>query len=252
MIESSFVEGNSLIHRLDPRFKVATAIGFSVFIAVADRFLTLMICLFVSLTLITLSRLGGIRVLKRLVVVNGMILVFWLILPLTVAGKAILNLGPITLTEAGVLLALRLTLKSNGIILALIALLATCPVTAIGYAMKSLWIPKKIVYLFLITYRYLFVLEQEYQRLMTAAKIRCFRPGNNLHTYRTFAYLIGMLFVRASLRGERVYQAMCCRGFNGRFYILHEFSSSRMDWIFLTVLSLVILLLGFMEWGMVL
>jgi len=252
MIESSFVEGNSLIHRLDPRFRVAVAIGLSVFIAVADRFLTLMTCLLVSLTLIALSRLGGIRVAKRLVLVNGMILVFWLILPLTVAGKVIFNLGPITLTETGIVLAARLTLKSNGIVLVLIALLATCPVTTIGYAMKSLWIPKKIVYLFLMTYRYLFVLEQEYQRLMTAAKIRCFRPGNNLHTYRTFAYLIGMLFVRASLRGERVYQAMRCRGFNGRFHLLYEFNSSRMDWIFLTALSLVILLLGFMEWGIVL
>jgi cobalt/nickel transport system permease protein len=252
MIESSFVEGSSLIHRLDPRFRIAMAIGISVFIAVAERFLTLMVCLLISLTLIALSRLGGIRVFKRVVVVNGMILIFWLILPLTVAGKAFLNLGPITLTETGVYLALSLTLKSNGIVLALIALLATCPVTAIGYAMKSLRIPQKIVYLFLITYRYLFVLDQEYQRLVTAAKIRCFRPGNNLHTYRTFAYLIGMLFVRASLRGERVYQAMRCRGFNGQFYLLYEFRSSKTDWIFLTAFSLVILLLGYMEWGMVL
>ena len=252
MIESSFVDGNSLIHCLDPRFRVAMAIGISVFIALADRFPTLLISLLLSLVLVALARLGTMRVFRRLVVVNGMVLVFWLILPLTVAGDAILNLGPILLTKAGVLLAARLTLKSNGIILALIALMATCPVTAIGYAMKSLWIPEKIVYLFLITYRYIFVLEQEYQRLMMAAKIRCFRPGNNLHTYRTFAYLIGMLFVRASLRGERVYQAMCCRGFNGRFYLLYEFRASWVDWIFLTALSLVILLLGFMEWGMVL
>ncbi|MBC8248008.1 MAG: cobalt ECF transporter T component CbiQ [Deltaproteobacteria bacterium] len=250
-MESSFVVGNSMIHRLDPRFRVAMVIGYSVFIAIADRLLTLLFTLGLSVVLVALSRLGAVRVFRRLVLVNGMILVFWLILPLTVIGETVLKLGPLTFSQAGVLLAARLTLKSNSILLALIALLATCPVTAIGYAMKSLWISEKIVYLFLITYRYLFVLEQEYQRLMTAAKIRCFRPGNNLHTYRTFAYLIGMLFVRASLRGERVYQAMRCRGFNGRFYLLYEFKASRIDWIFLAALSLAILLLGFMEWGII-
>ncbi|MBU2647055.1 cobalt ECF transporter T component CbiQ [bacterium] len=250
MKQPAFILGNSPIHHLDPRFKVVMAIGYSAFIAVANGFWTLLAGLCLSLILILLSRLDIVQVFRRLVVVNGMIIVFWLILPLSVAGDPFLELGPLSISQTGILLAARLTLKSNGILLALIALIATCPVTTIGYAMKSIGIPEKMVYLFLMTYRYLFVLEQEYQRLMTAAKIRGFRPGNNLHTYRTFAYLIGMLFVRASLRGERVYQAMCCRGFKGRFYLLYEFRASFLDWVFLTGLSLAVLFLGVMEWGL--
>jgi cobalt/nickel transport system permease protein len=50
-----------------------------------------------------------------------------------------------------------------------------------------------------------------------------------MHTYRTYAYLCGMLLVRASARAQRVYNAMKCRGFSGRFICLHEFALSPGD-----------------------
>ncbi len=43
---------------------------------------------------------------------------------------------------------------------------------------------------------------------MRAIKIRGFVRGTSLHCYKTCAYLIGMLFVRASARAERVYQVI--------------------------------------------
>ncbi|HSM43892.1 MAG TPA: epoxide hydrolase N-terminal domain-containing protein, partial [Acidimicrobiia bacterium] len=51
------------------------------------------------------------------------------------------------------------------------------------------------------------------------------------------AYVIGMLFVRASHRADRVYRAMQCRGFSGRFYSLAEFSASPANWIFLCAMT---------------
>lgn len=250
MKQPSFTDESSLIHRMDPRFRVVIAMLYTMLIAVSNEFTTLFFCLLLSILLVMVTRLQVFQVGKRLLLVNGMILLFWVILPLTTAGESLALLGPVSLSKQGIMLAARLTLKSNSILLALIALVATCPITTVGFAMKSLGIPEKLVYLFLITCRYLFELEQEYQRLIMAAKIRCFRPGNNLHTYRTFAYLIGMLFVRASVRGERVYQAMCCRGFNGRLYILHDFKASVTDWIFLSGSALLITTLGILEWGM--
>ena len=47
-----------------------------------------------------------------------------------------------------------------------------------------------------------------------------------MHTYRTYAYLLGMLFVRASERSARVHQAMKCRGFDGRFHSLDRFDAT--------------------------
>ena len=99
----------------------------------------------------------------------------------------------------------------------------------------------------LITYRYIFVIEQEYQRLMRAARIRNFRPGSNLHTYRTYAYLLGMLFVRSAERAKRVHLAMVCRGFSGKFYSLQENTRGYQNWVFALLMSLSLLGLAILE-----
>ncbi len=115
--------------------------------------------------------------------------------------------------------------------------------------MDRLKLPKKLILLLLLTYRYLHVLEQEYKRLMTAAKLRCFKPGNNLHTYKTYAYLVGMLLVRASLKGEQVYKAMICRGFKGEFKTIQEFPLKTSDLIFLGFMIFYLIGLGIVEWS---
>jgi cobalt/nickel transport system permease protein len=99
------------------------------------------------------------------------------------------------------------------------------------------YIPDKLVHLLLFTYRYIFVIQKEYQRLIRAAKIRGFEPKTNLHSYRTFAYLIGMIFVQASNRAERVHQAMKCRGFKGKFYSIRIFTPRSDSWIFIVFMS---------------
>jgi cobalt/nickel transport system permease protein len=120
---------------------------------------------------------------------------------------------------------------------------------ALGHALDRLRVPGKIVHLMLMTYRYIAVIALEYERLVRAAKIRGFRPGTNLHTYKTYAYFIAMLFIRAASRAERVNRAMRCRGFDGRFYSLSVFPSNPRNWVFALSMAAVILLLVFIEWG---
>jgi len=62
--------------------------------------------------------------------------------------------------------------------------------------------------------------------------IRCFKPGTNMHTYRTYAYLVGMLIVRSYERSQRIYQAMLCRGFSGRFPVVSHFRLGKGDVVF--------------------
>ncbi len=249
MVNETFATGHSLVHQIDPRVKILTAIFFSFLVAFSERFPTLIISLGFTLALIILANLSIRLVAKRMLIVNSMIFFCWLVLPFTVKGDPLFLLGPFEINKMGVILAARLTLKSNAILMALIALTATSPVSTLGYAMDSLLFPKKLVYLLLLTYRYLFVLEQEYQKLITAAKVRCFRPGNNIHTYKTYAYLVGMLLVRSSLKGERVHLAMQCRGFKGKFYSLHEFSISFSDWIWMLFFVATLVGLGMVEWA---
>ena len=248
MLDEPFTTGNSQIHCLDPRLKVLFATVYSFVVALSDRFPALFAALALSFLLIGLARLNILEVAKRVLIVNGLILLFWLVLPLTFEGEALFYLGPFAVTREGVLISARITLKSNAILLAFIALIASTSIATLGYALNRLRIPEKVVHLLLLTYRYVFVIEQEYQRLVRATKIRGFRPKSNMHTYRTYAYLIGMLFVRASERAERVHQAMLCRGFKGKFYCLREFSFSRLDFVWSVFMAIAVIGLEIVEW----
>jgi cobalt/nickel transport system permease protein len=249
MLEEPFATGNSRIHYLDPRLKIVFATVYSFVVALSERFPSLFAALILSFLMVCLARLNIREVAKRVMVVNGLILLFWLVLPLTFEGAALFYLGPFAVTREGLLISARITLKSNAILLAFIALIASTSISALGHALNRLRIPEKIVHLFLLTYRYVFVIEQEYQRLVRAARIRGFRPKSKMHTYRTYAYLIGMLFVRASERSERVHRAMICRGFKGKFYSLREFSFSRQDYLWSAIMGIAVIGLEIVECG---
>ncbi len=249
MISEPFAIGTSPLHRLDPRFKIVAATLFTLIVAVLTRFGALGAALTVSVGLIFIARLGLKDVAKRLLIINTFIFFFWLVLPITVPGKTLWQMGPLTLTREGLVLAARLTLKSNAIVLAFIALVATQPIATVGHALGSLKVPSKLVQLLLLTYRYIFVIEQEYRRLSRSAIMRGFKPKTNLHTYKTYAYMVGILFVRAGLRAERVLQAMRCRGFNGRFHTLHHFNYSRQEHLWSLIFITAMVILGGLEWG---
>ena len=249
MISEPFATGNSVIHRIDPRVRVTLTCGYAFVVALSYEFSVLIIALAISALLIVISQVSLIQVIKRLLLVNVFIFLLWLLLPFTFQGDVLTTIGNFSVYRPGVVLAAQITLKSNAILLALIALVATMSLATLGHSLYRLQVPEKIVQLLLVTYRYVFVIEQEYSRLVRAAKIRGFRPGTNTNTYRTYAYVVGMLFVRAASRAERVHQAMLCRGFKGKFYSLQEFQIGSTSWIFAILMTAVIIGLVFMEWS---
>ena len=248
MNAESFSQGDSPLHRLDPRVKIILAALFSALVAPLHRIETLFFSLGAAALLIVVSGLGSVRLARRMAVANGMSALAWLVLPFTVVGEPLAPWGFLSPSREGALLALQLTIKLNVLVLALIALIATSGITEIGHALYALRIPEKWVLLLLLTYRYLSVLEQEYQRLSRAAKIRCFRPKTDRHTYRTYGYFIGMLLVRTAIRGERVRRAMLCRCFQGRFYCLRDFRTTRLDCLAAGIGIVLFVWIGVLEW----
>jgi cobalt/nickel transport system permease protein len=247
MIQEPFAAGSSWIHRLDPRFRIVIAVVTSIVVALSSEFPALLTAFTVSGLLVCLAGLHLRDVLKRMLSILGFILLIWAVLPFTYEGEPFFHVGPLVLTKPGVFLSARITIKSITIVLIFISLVSTMTIATLGHALGRLYLSRKLVMLFLMTYRYIFVIEHEYQRLTTAMKIRGFRSRTNLHSYRTYAYLIGMLFVHASIRAQRVQNAMLCRGFKGQFYSLVEYKSSSQNWIFLIMMIWVIFLLIMME-----
>jgi len=248
MISEPFASGNSIIHGLDPRIRVVAATVYCFVVAFSNQLPVLLIALGISSALTISAGLEIKAVGKRLAIVNGLILLLWVVVPLTSGGQPLFQFGPLSISRAGIMLATRITLKSNAILLSMIALIATMKFATLGYALKQLRVPQKITQLLLMNYRYIFVLEQEYQRLIRAAKIRGFQPKTNLHTYRTYAYVVGMLLVRATSRAHRVHQAMLCRGFKGTFYTLQDYRADSAELIFSVLMACLIIVLVLLEW----
>ncbi|MFH1480815.1 MAG: cobalt ECF transporter T component CbiQ [Pseudomonadota bacterium] len=252
MIEEAFIHGHSFLHRLDPRARVVSALGFSLVVALLDRIFALIPACLLAILSVLLARLPLRAVFFRLLMVNGFILFLWIVLPFTFEGKPLFNIGPLVATKEGILYSAILTLKSNGILLIVMSLVATMSIFTLGRASRHLLIPDKLIHLLFFTYRYIHVIHLEYQRLVKAIKIRGFNPGTNMHTYKTYAYLIGMLMLKSHDRAKRVRAAMLCRGFNGTFYDLRTFSMKTSDWVMIMLMFLVLTGIGLLQWTKIL
>lgn len=248
MIEEPFSTGNSIIHGLDPRVKIIVVALFSVTVAISSKFSALLPALTISLFLVAMARLPIKKVFYRVLLVNGLILFLWFVLPFTYNGEKLFTIGPFSATKQGILLASQITVKSNSILLCMIALLSTTPIFSLGQAMGQLCLPDKITHLFLFTFRYTHVIYKEYRRLITAMKMRGFVPGTTMHTYKSYAYLVGMLLVRSYDRAERIHKAMRCRGFNKKYHSLTQFSLKTEDILCLALMSALISGLAVLQW----
>lgn len=244
MIDETLAHNDSHIHRLDPCARVVLAVILSFSAALSENFIILALYFLLSVVLVFMASIDFVNVMKRVKPLFWFIVMIWIILPLTFEGEVFSKIGPFVFTKPGIALCAKISIKSVTILLIFTSLLATMTVASLGNGLHRLYLPDKTVFLLLMTYRYIFVIECEYNRLLRAASLRGFNSGTNLHSYKTYAYLAGMLFVRASCRAKRVHQAMVCRGFNGRFHTLDTFADSHIiNFIFMAGVSAITSLL---------
>lgn len=225
------------ITRLDPRGRVLVALIFAVVVVSLHSLWVLCLALAVAVLLVPMARLPLGTTVRRVLAVDGFIVILLLSLPFTTPGTPIAEVWGLTASREGLEDALRIALKANATMFALLTLVGTLDEPVLGHALHSLRVPAKLVTLFLMTVRYIEVLGQEYQRLRVAMKARGFRPRTNMHTLRSLGYLVGMLLVRALERSERVLAAMKCRGFNGSFPLTSEFRARPRDAVFGTMMG---------------
>jgi len=244
MIDEPFAQGSTFFHKRDSRVKLVGAAAISIVLALCSSFLVAVSGCIITGILLFLSKPDPALLLRRLIQVNFFSLFIWLTLPFTYGGGDALHVSFLNISLDGIRMAVLITLKSNGILFCFLALLATSTTVNLGHALEKLGVPRKLSFLLLFSYRQLFVIHQEYQRLQRAAKLRGFTPKNSMHTYKTYSHLFGMTLVKSWNRAERVHQAMILRGFNGRLIPLSRPQPGRADYYFLFVMLLISLILA--------
>jgi len=225
-----FAEGNSFIHRLDPRVKIIAFLIFGLLCVTSKTLKISSLYLLFSISLILCSKVRLKAFLTRLLGANAFIGLIWLFVPL----------GYFRLDQA-----LMITLKSNAMIMATISLLATSSLFSLARASLDLKFPKKLVSIIFLLYRYLTVNHEEYEKLKKAISARGFAPKLNLHTYKTYGYLIGGLLVRSYDRAEETYRCMLSRGFKGDFPIFESLTLRKRDLIFGIIMIILAILIRF-------
>lgn len=209
----------NLLHTCDPRLRILAAFLFALATANLTQLWVAGLALGLAMGLAWLS--GNLRTLsRRLWLVEGLMLLLLVSLPFTTPGTTLLAFGYFHVSSAGFYLAGLIVLKANAIVLTLLCLVGSLEPSVFGHALARLGVPLKLVHLLLLSLRQIHLLHAEFERLQQAMRARAFVPKTNLHTWRSYGYLIGMLLVRSWARSQRIAAAMRCRGFQGRLYLL--------------------------------
>jgi cobalt/nickel transport system permease protein len=219
---------SSPVHQLDPRVKLLLSLAFILTCALTPpgAWPVYILLLAVVLSVEILSDLGISYVLKRSLLALPFILAA---LPLifTAGGNplASFSIGPWTLSvsQPGLERFISIALKSWISVQAAVVLAASTPFPALLAAMRAIYIPRLLVAIFGLMWRYLFVLADEALRLMRARAARsgqadtsAARTGGSLAwRARVTGGMAGNLFLRAFERSDRIYMAMLSRGYDG-------------------------------------
>ncbi|WP_448871027.1 cobalt ECF transporter T component CbiQ [Desulfobulbus propionicus] len=216
-------QGHSLYHCWTPSVKIAVLLACSFFIVSLRSLAWAVVALLLCILAAHLSGMSWQRPLKRLAALGGFLGMLVVILPLTRpvhAGDTILLLpwlGSWPFNLAGLLLALTIVCKAAAVALLMEPMLATASLTRTLQGFTDLGLPPSLNQMVLLCHRYIFVVQEEMQRMQRSMRVRGFAPRTSLATLRTLGNGLGMLFIRSFERTERVYEAMLSRGYQGAF-----------------------------------
>ena len=189
---------NSPVSRLPAAFKLAVALAMIVGTVLAPPtaiawFIAMAVVLVVA---VALSRLPLLFLLKRLAWLSPFILSVALVNALQPAAR-------------GSWLAV--AVKSTICLLTIIVVSNTTPFSGILRVLKAAHVPGLLITTIALMHRYLFVLVEEAERMRRARASRTFTRERRAR-WQAMSTVVGQLFVRASERAERIYDAMCARG----------------------------------------
>ncbi|WP_291320560.1 energy-coupling factor transporter transmembrane component T [Desulfonatronospira sp.] len=206
--------GSSVLHRMDPRCRLAGLFVLIFAYSYVSDLRLLGIMLLLTLMLFFLSGLPARFILQKLKLPSIIILVLVLSLPFVSGQNILLDLGFISLKQEGLHASGLIAARFLCIISTVMIVLHTAPLLTHVKAMRAMGLPWIMADMALLTGRYLEVLGCDLRRMQTAMRLRGLhvsRPG--LYMLRTRAWLCGSLLVRGLERADWVYRAMRLRGY---------------------------------------
>ena len=152
---------------------------------------------------------------QRLLLIVPFALGAVILLPFTIPGETTFRLLGLSASSQGISQSVLILLKIICANLFLTALLSTTPMFDLIRSLRIMGIPSVMIEIITLMMRYFFLLTEEMASILKAQKARGFSTKGwfwSSRMYRRFGEMIGILFVRAYRRSQRVYQSMSARG----------------------------------------
>ncbi len=231
----------SPIHRLDPRAKILglagiTVVGVSTPLHAWPAFVA---CFAALAAIAALARVGPGILWSRVRVILPLVVFVAAFVPFVRGGPAV-EVGPLSLSEAGLATFALVTAKAAIGALGAVLLGATTSFPDILHGLERLRVPRLLTVIAAFMYRYVFVIVDEARRMRAALAARAYRP-RHLGQVAAIGRLVTALFLRSYERGERVYLAMLARGYSGTMPRLAVLVFRRADTAFLAALMLTLI-----------
>ncbi|MGA8943811.1 MAG: cobalt ECF transporter T component CbiQ [Thermoactinomyces sp.] len=129
-----------------------------------------------------------------------------------------MNIG---VSQAGIQNAVYLFFKALGAVSCLYYLSLSTPVVDLLAVLRKLKVPKLMIELMGLVYRFIFILIETADTIFIAQKSRL-GYSNLFSAYKSLASLISTLFIRAYKKSDELYTALEARGYDGELDVLEK------------------------------
>jgi energy-coupling factor transport system permease protein len=224
-----YYQTESVIHRLDPRVKLAATILFMISLFCVSNFFGYAVAMLFLTIVIHLSKVPFKFMIKGMKPILIILIITVTVNLFLTPGEAIIQFWKITITKEGVILAGRMGLRLSFLIIgSSIMTLTTTPNQLTDGMERGLWPLKKIhvpvheiAMMMSIALRFIPILLEETDKIMKAqlAKGADFESGNVFKRVKAMIPILVPLFISAFRRANDLAMAMearCYRGGEGR------------------------------------
>ncbi len=214
------------VHRMHPLVKFLTTFVYLIVVVSFGRYeiTGLLPMLVYPVLVLTLAELPIRPILNRMLLAAPFVIGIGILNP--VFDHQVVMVGGLAISR-GWITFFSLFLKSLLTVCAALLLIATTGMDKLASALRMLSIPRLFVLQLLLTYRYISVFMEEVSQILMAYSLRA--PQQKGIHRSAWGSLTGQLILRTFEKAQRVYLAMCLRGFTGEYNTGASKSITAMD-----------------------
>lgn len=252
---------DTFIHRLDPRVKIVGVFLYIITIFFVDDFYGYIPFVILLIAMLAVAKIPIKSVLKSLKPVIFIIIITGLINLITTPGRAVFEIGPVTVTNEGIYRTGFTVLRLILIILSTSVLTYTTSPMELTYGLEKLFSPLKkfgfpageLAMMISISLRFIPTLFDEAQKIRMAQMARGadFESGNIINRAVSMIPLLVPLFINSFKRSDDLATAMEARMYRigHERTKLNEINMTRVDWLVIslfTIFCIVVIVLHFL------